>query len=773
MTLRRIPGPPFRRRPRNDRALSDVIGTILLLGLTVTLFGTVFVFVNTFPRPPAQPTGQFDAWLTYAQESGVGEIVSSIDISHLAGPTIFSGASTQIWLSSAEQPTAFPTPFSVGSGLSGASSWSIGEVWSLNVTSRALVVPNNITISLISQGELLYHEIVPGSLLQVPPQFGDAGTVPSAPAVGAGFLVYAPITDPDLSAGSGPDYYAASPGSVEVNYSLLPGFSGAAPQPMSYSAQNGTWEFEVPTGTTSSGIYYLLISARDDEGFTASVAVPVDIVASASGGSTGGGPSSSVSVSLSIATPPVRSVATTIEAFVADTGTTGGSACVSTFVGTSPIGSTTCVAVGAGGSAEVGVPWTPSTVGNSTIVSDATISGVGSASGALTVTVFPRILFVAMSSDYTTSTMPVTRSTESAWFEAAMVADDIPFTPYAVSCTGALPSAATLEEYSVVLVDFGSNGSSSSGCYGAGISAANQATLESAIGDGVSVGVFGADLWPKANTCPTSAFLAEFGLAVPAGPPPPPPGAICTSSATLPSSQGVYTAAPSVGLEGLGLSTATYTVNSTIAGAAPHVADTIAAATNASTHSIFTIGGTVAGAYASPGHGARTVLLGFDPAMLVQPLPLPSGSEPWGTGAAAAELIYNLTGYLGGISAPGQSSSGRAGVAYAVSEVAVEGQSHTSPSTVEVAVRSNGLTSGVVTVTLLVNGVPALYVGNVVSTALSLPGDGSSTFVTFTWQAPSAGSYQIEAEVTSAGVPYTAGSEFGTGILAANFLTFS
>jgi len=39
--------------------VSDVVATILLLALTVTLFASIFAFVTSFPSPPAQNSNQF------------------------------------------------------------------------------------------------------------------------------------------------------------------------------------------------------------------------------------------------------------------------------------------------------------------------------------------------------------------------------------------------------------------------------------------------------------------------------------------------------------------------------------------------------------------------------------------------------------------------------------------------------------------------------------------------------------------------------------------
>src|SRR5690242_5637212 len=78
-----------RRKGRGrwvDRAVSDVIATILLLALTVTLFASIFFFVNTFPSPPPQENNQFTSSLTYSGASG--NTISTVQITHLAGPPI-------------------------------------------------------------------------------------------------------------------------------------------------------------------------------------------------------------------------------------------------------------------------------------------------------------------------------------------------------------------------------------------------------------------------------------------------------------------------------------------------------------------------------------------------------------------------------------------------------------------------------------------------------------------------------------------------------------
>ena len=116
-----------RRRLRaRRRGVSDVVATILLLALTVTLFASIFAFVTQFPSPPAQNNNQFQASLIYTSS---GSNISAIQIIHLAGPSIPGIA--QVYLKSATQPNApeFTTPldpYTVSSGLGGANTWNLG-----------------------------------------------------------------------------------------------------------------------------------------------------------------------------------------------------------------------------------------------------------------------------------------------------------------------------------------------------------------------------------------------------------------------------------------------------------------------------------------------------------------------------------------------------------------------------------------------------------------------------------------------------------------------
>ncbi|MGC8673479.1 MAG: type IV pilin, partial [Thermoplasmata archaeon] len=49
------------RERRKEKGVSEVIGTILILGITVTLFSTIFYYVAVMPPPKAQIYASFSS----------------------------------------------------------------------------------------------------------------------------------------------------------------------------------------------------------------------------------------------------------------------------------------------------------------------------------------------------------------------------------------------------------------------------------------------------------------------------------------------------------------------------------------------------------------------------------------------------------------------------------------------------------------------------------------------------------------------------------------
>ena len=105
----------------DDRGVSEVIGTILILMITVTLFSGIILWVNQLPQPEQS---------TYADLSGSLEPKNDwndgawINITHGGGESLHNW-STRIYLFI----DGTPNMLYIGNGLGGDDTWSINEIW--------------------------------------------------------------------------------------------------------------------------------------------------------------------------------------------------------------------------------------------------------------------------------------------------------------------------------------------------------------------------------------------------------------------------------------------------------------------------------------------------------------------------------------------------------------------------------------------------------------------------------------------------------------------
>lgn len=260
---------------RTSAGVSDVVATILLLALTVVLFSSIFAFVTSFPSPPPQNTSQFSANLVLTTNQSY---VAGIQVTHLAGPAV-SGSSL-VYFKSATHPTApeFQNPVAVSAGLGGAVTWNLGQVFNYSfLLTQQPVLPDNISVLIVSSDQLVFSTVLPGQQINVPPSFLTTSVAPASPAIGQGFTVYATAVG-NLGGAS-----------VYVNLANIPGLAGAylSARKMTYVAATNQWSFNVAANlTTTNGTYFAFVNVTGARGQTATAAVTVPIVAT--GGSSGG-----------------------------------------------------------------------------------------------------------------------------------------------------------------------------------------------------------------------------------------------------------------------------------------------------------------------------------------------------------------------------------------------------------------------------------------------------------------------------------------------------
>ncbi|MGA7923109.1 MAG: type IV pilin N-terminal domain-containing protein [Thermoplasmata archaeon] len=257
----------WRRGPqRRARAVAEVIGTILILALTVVLFSAIFFFVNTFPRPPTQTSNQFASQVIYGT-SGGRLTIAGLRILHLTGPDVFTNP-TQIYIFAQVPYTALcpAAGCTVAQGLPGnVQVWTLGQTW--NVTfGVAIYAPNNVTVTIISSSVLLYSQDVPGITNNYPPIFLGAWTsttnacASAVPVASTQFYICSQVQDSNINPGT-PRCAAYCMATLAKS---LPGANATGLLPMTYNAVTKVWFATVPaTWVTVAGTYQVLIVATD------------------------------------------------------------------------------------------------------------------------------------------------------------------------------------------------------------------------------------------------------------------------------------------------------------------------------------------------------------------------------------------------------------------------------------------------------------------------------------------------------------------------------
>jgi FlaG/FlaF family flagellin (archaellin) len=258
---------------RSRRAVSDVVATILILAITVTLFASIFAFVGSFPKPPAQNVNEFQASLKYT--SSTHSAISGVSIEHLAGPALPS--SDKVYLETSTSSSDWQ--FTISGGIpvywglttnATSSTWSFGQNFTTTLHT-AIATPDNITIYITSTTQLLYSAVIPGLVLTSPPAITSAGTTPSTVTPSETFVIWASLTGTLTGA------------TVKVNLAGLPGLSG------NYSMTKGSgglYSRTVSGGVSTSGTWYAVIYANNTLGQITSTSVPV-VVSGTSSGSSG------------------------------------------------------------------------------------------------------------------------------------------------------------------------------------------------------------------------------------------------------------------------------------------------------------------------------------------------------------------------------------------------------------------------------------------------------------------------------------------------------
>ncbi len=250
-------------RERKDSGVSEVIGTILTLGITVTLFSTVFLMLGRLPAPTGTTYANFDMDATKMSDGSVW-----INITHKGGETLYN-KSTTIYVI-ADNNTVYS--YSIWDGLH-SKEWKPGMIWSYHVQES---VPIDMSTGYIyifdtNRNSIIWRENFAGGIsTPLPPIIMNRGTTPSLPSTSSKFQIYAYIKDPndDFTPGDGKSSLTVDVSGIKLCYS-----SNSTPASHVRMHHDVGYRYVTPYLNASSrtpvGSHLAEIRAKDDHNQTA------------------------------------------------------------------------------------------------------------------------------------------------------------------------------------------------------------------------------------------------------------------------------------------------------------------------------------------------------------------------------------------------------------------------------------------------------------------------------------------------------------------------
>ncbi len=240
-----------------DQGVSEIIGDILILGITVVLFTSIFFYVNAIPTPSAQTFADFQATVTQPVANGV-TFQEILNVTHLGGQSLNAGT-TSIVVQVNQTTAVYTLPEGNSVGSSGilvpwtSSSWGTNQVWSVNQT--GISAGSVVAISIINTASnyVVWSTVLTGKSGVSAPVIQSAYASPSPVTPGKKVTVYAIILG-DVAYANASVFYLN--GSV-ANLQLTP------------SAGLYTGVFQTSANLTSGQYYPIQINATSSKGLKA------------------------------------------------------------------------------------------------------------------------------------------------------------------------------------------------------------------------------------------------------------------------------------------------------------------------------------------------------------------------------------------------------------------------------------------------------------------------------------------------------------------------
>ena len=207
----------IKKRPKwNKHGVSEIIGNILILGITVTLFSSIMWFVTAMPTPQEHAYADMTSTVESTYDAGTGGY-AWINVTHKGGQELKNESTgIYIWI---DETTLLRYKI-VNSTTNIGTSWTAGEMWSIRLGHTVFPPgkdPKSTRISLMVIDTVKNSEVYSVTLSggesdinPAPPIIGARGTTPSPTYAGDSFSYYVSVVDPNNDLNKNSVYLDAS-----------------------------------------------------------------------------------------------------------------------------------------------------------------------------------------------------------------------------------------------------------------------------------------------------------------------------------------------------------------------------------------------------------------------------------------------------------------------------------------------------------------------------------------------------------------------------------
>ena len=297
----------------DESGISEVIGTILILAMTVVLFSTIIIWVSSIPTPVSQGRLDIASQMNPMYNGAGSEIGVNVTLTHQGGEALYP-VPTIIYVTSqrgsnpattdVQRLHLFNKLLATPSGIIDGTDivWNVGERWGYkNFTLRST---DSITITIVDtlKSVVLWSAAMSPPAGSRPPVFVDkwADRVPSTPTIdtpesGLPFYIMAQVADPDgdlntASVYATLTYYYGQPSCAQPFRMYDDGTSGGHGD---QTPNDGIFTLYVTACMSNPSLAMagsiVLFNATDLKGHTTSTRMTLNLVQGPPGGGGGGG----------------------------------------------------------------------------------------------------------------------------------------------------------------------------------------------------------------------------------------------------------------------------------------------------------------------------------------------------------------------------------------------------------------------------------------------------------------------------------------------------